>query len=131
MHTMKPEALTTFPYNLYYDTIKSYYEKTSFKIKLHRTNWHKFEQNLNGTYKRFLTTQYDFLAPEEKYNFFLETIINLVKSSTPNKTVNSKKHSKRNPVEWWDEECSEIIKSRKASYKKWQTSTNLYDLIEY
>ncbi|OXU32218.1 hypothetical protein TSAR_008012 [Trichomalopsis sarcophagae] len=31
----------------------------------------------------------------------------------------------------WDEECSKIIRLRKTSYKKWGTTTNLQDLIEY
>ena len=45
------------------------------------------------------------------------------------KTANVRQH--RNPVPWWNDECTKLIRLRKAILKKWRYSRNIADYIEY
>ena len=37
----------------------------------------------------------------------------------------------KNPVSWWDNECNRMKRLRTASFKKWEFSGNITDLIKY
>lgn len=41
---------------------KNHYEKKSFKLKSIRTDWSKFEENLENMYIDFLSSEYDQLS---------------------------------------------------------------------
>ena len=36
-----------------------------------------------------------------------------------------------NPVSWWNDECTKLIRLRKAALKMWRYSRNIVDYIEY
>lgn len=119
-----------YPILLDVDARKQTYHKPSYKLKSLKTNWEKFENDLTLEYSCFLSKDYDMLLPSEKYDFFVNIITNAVKVATPRK----KNHTKRragNPVPWWDADCNKIKRLRRASFKKWEFSNNLEDLIDY
>lgn len=112
---------------------KAFYNKKSFKIKSLRTDWSRFLYTLDENYIQFLSQEYEVMTPCERYEFFIDKITNALKISTPKKKYfyKSKKSKLKNPVSWWDEQCNKIKRLRLASYKKWEFTHNMSDLIEY
>lgn len=119
-----------FPLTIEVDAIKTRYHKQTFKLKSVRTIWNKFQNLLESDYGQFLTDDYDRMSPADKYQFFISIITKSIKIATPRKT-NKKIKQIRNPVAWWDTECDEAKCARRASFKKWQSTLNMEDLIEY
>lgn len=80
---------------------------------------------------RILTAEYNGKSPVEKYEFFVSLITNTIKSHTPKKRrVPANMH--RNPVEWWDAECSRMKRRRRAAYLKWEEPSGvLTDLLNF
>ena len=115
------------------DIQKSIYESKSFKLKSLRTDWQQLNENLESEYSRFLTYVFDSSSPSAKYEMFLKKIQDNVVKVTPRKKsfrAGTKKKI-RNPVPWWDEECARIKRLRRASFKKWEYTQRLIDLIQY
>lgn len=112
---------------------KTFYNKKTYKIKTLRTDWNKFTSTLEENYPEFLLQEYENMKPSDRYEFFINTITNAIKNSTPKKRYFSKKNKSKikNPVSWWDDECNKIKRLRQASYKKWEFSQNMSDLIEF
>ena len=54
----------------------------------------------------------------------------VVKANTPTK-AKIPDHKHRNPVYWWDDECEKARRLRIASFKKWEHTKELKDLIDY
>ena len=104
--------------------------KKTFKIKSLRTNWEGFAECLEREYTKFLSLEYEKLAPKEKYEFFVEKITESIKKFTSARKI-FKSQKKRNTAPWWDAECNKIKRMRRASYKMWNFSKELEDLIEY
>lgn len=119
-----------YPIYITVDVDKNYYTKKSFKLKSMRTDWNQFASNLQNYYPRFLSTDYDKLSAVQKYETLVETITKSVKSSTPKKQ-NTNRSKDRNPVPWWDSECDKIKRLRRASFKKWEYTKSLENLITY
>lgn len=117
-----------FPLLINLDLCKNSYEKKTFKLKSLNTNWSGVNESLENSYEKFLSLDYENLSIVEKYNFFVETVSDAVRHHTPRKSFSGKN---KNPVPWWDEECNKIIRLRKAFFKKWQYSGDLFDLIQY
>lgn len=44
---------------------------------------------------------------------------------------NNSNSKNKNPVIWWDEECSKVIRLRKAALKKWKYCKTISNYIEY
>ena len=104
--------------------------KKSHKIRSSQTNWNNVSQILKDNYDNFLTSNYENLSASHKYEYFVNLITAAVTGNTPKKKfVHIKIH--RNPVCWWDEECSEAKKQRNSAFKKWEKTKDLDDLIEY
>lgn len=119
-----------FPLSFEVQTQKSRYTKKSFKIKKIRTDWKNFNIELNEKYMEFLQNDYDNLSPHEKYDFFTLIVTESIINSNPkSKFVNPKKVC--NPAAWWNSECDKVKRQRKEALKKWESSLNSTDLIEY
>lgn len=110
---------------------KEQYAKMSFKIKSVRTDWSKFQENLESTYNEFLTLDYTNLSASQKYEFFVKCITNAVKTSTPVRRIINSKGKILNPAAWWDQDCDKVKRLRRAAYKKWQFTCSLSDRTEY
>lgn len=66
----------------------------------------------------------------DKYQYFVNLLKETIQNYTPiRKKLNSIKH--RNPVHWWDEDCYKIKRLRRSTYKKWEHTKLLEDLIKY
>ena len=110
---------------------KEVYTKKSFKLTSKKTDWSKFNEYLEGQYDSFLSSEYDELSPKQKYKKFIDLLAESVKSSTPKKKTTINKKNIKNPAAWWDEDCNRVKRIRKASYKKWEISNELKDLIAF
>lgn len=110
---------------------KEQYAKKSFKIKSVRTDWIKFQENLEATYNEFLTLDYANLSPSQKYEFFVECITKAVNASSSVRKIINGKGKILNPVAWWDKDCDKAKRLRRASYKKWQFTGAINDRTEY
>ena len=53
----------------------------------------------------------------------------IVKHTPKKRKFNKKNH--RNLIAWWDSECDKIKRLRQATFKKWEFTNNISDLIEY
>lgn len=121
-----------FPIFVKVNAEKALYHKKSFKIKSLRTNWDMFVSVLEDSYIEFLSSEYEHMSPNSRYEFFVSKVTYALKSSTPSKKVFHKNNFKnKNPVPWWDNECNKIKRLRKACYKKWEFTHTLEDLIDY
>ena len=119
-----------YPININIDAEKYYYQTKTFKIQTKKTDWCNFARLLDEEYNKFLTSEYDSLPPTDKYNRFVNSITETLALCTPKKRkVSQKKY--RNPVPWWDEDCSRILRLRQAAYKKYEFSNNISDLVNY
>ena len=106
------------------------YHKKSHKIRSTQTNWNNVVQQLDTSYENFLSNNYDNLSASHKYEYFVNHLTEIITGNTPKKKfVNIKIH--RNPVPWWDEECSEVKMQRNAAFRTWERSKDLSDFIEY
>ena len=106
------------------------YHKKSHKIRSTQTNWNNVVQQLDTSYEKFLSNNYDNLSASHKYEYFVNHLTEIITGNTPKKKfVNIKIH--RNPAPWWDEECSEVKRQRKAAFRIWERSKDLSDFIEY
>lgn len=120
-----------YPILLHVDARKHAYHKQSYRLKSLKTDWEKFENELTEYYSNFFKNEYDTLAPSKKYDFFVDVITKSIKAATPPKKNYNHKKRTSNPVPWWDPECNKIKRLRRESYKKWEFSNNLEDLIDY
>lgn len=78
----------------------------------------------------FFDLSYVKASASQKYEIFLNIISSSIVENTPKrKIVDDKIH--RNPVKWWDEECSKMKRLRRAAFKKWKLTKKLDDRIEY
>lgn len=119
-----------YPIYVNFSTEKHIYHKKSHKIRSTQTNWNNVMQHLDNSFENFLTSDYNNLSASHKYEYFINQVTEAITGYTPKKKiVNLKFH--RNPVHWWDEECSEVKKQRNAAFKVWEKTKNLEDLIEY
>ena len=94
-------------------TEKYIYERKSFNLKSVKTDWKGFHEKLDAEYHQFLSHGYASYPTHPK-----------------KKSVNKRTH--KNPVLWWDAECSDMQKRlRRACFKKWRFTNKLIVLIEY
>ena len=100
-----------FPVFVKVNTRKYKYEKKTFKLKSTRTNWLKFQNELEINYSNFLYTDYDQLDSSGKYNFFIGIVKRAVKCSTPKKNDANYNDKHKNPSPWWDSECDKLKKN--------------------
>ncbi|KAL7297549.1 hypothetical protein TKK_0009909 [Trichogramma kaykai] len=61
----------------------------------------------------------------------MEIITQSVKDSTPGFQRIPSNFKKSNPVPWWDDECAKLKRLRRAAFKKWESTLDLVDLINY
>ena len=115
MSTTKPGALTTTQYPLTSVSEKIITKKT-FKLKSLHTNWNKYNELLENSYINFFSVEYEALSPRNKY-FFVKTLTEAIKLSTPTKKDIIDKTKLKNPVPWWDSECNNIRSLRRSSFK--------------
>lgn len=120
-----------FPIQITVDVNKHVYTKKTYKIKSTRTDWNKVNEILDFNYVNFLSSNYDHLSSNSKYDFFMETISNIVKLCTPRKNIHTFSHKQKNPVRWWDIDCDVAKRNRLESFKKWEKTKDLTDLIHY
>lgn len=113
-----------YPILINVDVQKYLYIKKTFKIKSVRTDWGKFNDELENNYTYFLSYEYDQLSPSEKYNRFVDKISESVKNCTPIKKSVNKNGKVLNPVPWWDPECDKLKRLRRALCKKWEFTKN-------
>ena len=119
-----------FPIFINFQITKSIYRKKSFKLNSIRTNWGQIYKDLEKQYCQFMRSEYDSLAASEKYEFFVNNVLDTIIANTPKKrTFNNKNH--RNPVPWWDLECDKVKRLRKAALKKFQYTNSENDFINY
>lgn len=119
-----------FPIFVNIDTEKTQYQKKSFKIKSKRTDWVKFSESLENSFTDFLSYEYEHLSPNRKYDTLINKICETVKICSPKKKTSFLSNIK-NPVPWWDSECDKSKRLRRASFKKWEFTKSLADLVEY
>ena len=85
---------------------------------------------MKQSFSKILDLSFDSLDTIGKYNFFLNVITEAISNCTPYpKTANVRQH--RNPVPWWNDECTKLIRLRKATLEKWRYSRNIAHCIEY
>ncbi|OXU17349.1 hypothetical protein TSAR_003914, partial [Trichomalopsis sarcophagae] len=119
-----------FPLFIDLQISKSIYRKQLFKINSVRTNWNNVYVNLDENYQKFLSSEFAESSASEKYTLFIELISDAIILSTPKKKyVNNQIH--RNPVPWWDSECGRIRRLRTATFKKYQFTECIKDLIKF
>lgn len=95
-----------------------------------KPNWSGYQKYFDNCYINFLKPEYSLLPTEEKYNYFVNKIVEGVISNTPNRGY-TRRNPHRNPVAWWDEECSKQLRLRKAIFKKWRFTLLDEDRIKY
>ena len=61
----------------------------------------------------------------------MKLVTDAVNSSSPTKVKPKRNFHNNNPVPWWDSECERAKRLCRASFKKWQFSNELNDLINY
>lgn len=110
---------------------KNIYKKKTFELISLRTNWVKYSERLKTSYESFLEPNYDVLTPCEKYDHFVNIITEAIKLSTPKKKKILDRKTIKNPVPWWDSECNQVKSLRRSSFKKWEQSKSLEDLINH
>ena len=127
---MKRGVLTTFPFTYNFNVDKTIYRKKTFKLRSIRTNWLLVNEYLEEELPVFMSVEYGKLSASKKYDKFIETITNAIKTHTPNKkNVNNKIHN--NPVPWWNQECDKAKRLRTCAFLKWKHTQLLNDYIEY
>ena len=60
-------------------------------------------------------TYYNDLPANKKYDFFVQSLTDVIQNHTPKKSMILKNH--RNSTFWWVEECNEV--KRKTAFKQW------------
>ena len=99
------------------------------KTGTNKIDWLLYKDIIDNNIRSNLSTSSsDDETPINKYNKFIETIEN-----TTN-LFNNKKDNKgknRDSPDWWDEECTSIIKKRKIMFKKYMHTMNYENYIEY
>ena len=111
-------GLDHYPIRFNVNVEKSKYSKKSFKIKSKKTNWSVFEDELDKQYPNFLSEKYENYLPKEQYETFVN-IISALKFSTPQKHKSTQHMTNHNtPTCWWDEECDDVKRTRKAAFNK-------------
>ena len=106
-----------YPIKVTFDSENHVYVKKSLKIKMKRINWTMFNKQMDKIYPEFLTAEYEFLDPIEKYNKFVKSVTEALRNST-SETKNKNKQKKiHNPVSWWDSDCDRVKRLRTAAKK--------------
>ena len=119
-----------FPIYVNININKQMYTKKTHKLHSVCTDWNAVNNTLVNGFENFFTSQFNLAPAKEKYNIFFDLISKSIIDNTPRrKTVDPSIH--RNPVPWWDAECHQYKTLRKATFKKWQNTQELNDLIEY
>lgn len=90
------------------------------------------EKNL----EMFSSKEFNLKNHIEKYNLLKDVIIKAVEEASGRtnnieKPHQVRKNKRKNPVEWWDEDCKEIIKARKEKLRKFKEIKELQDYIEF
>lgn len=120
-----------YPVYLNINIGKNVYKRKTFKLQSVRTNWVNFYKEAEENFDLFLTNEYDKMAASEKYEYFTETIKEIIKKNTPKFRFNPNRKKIKNPAAWWNSECDRLKRLKKAAYKKWEFSKKMEDLIEY
>lgn len=79
-----------------------------------------------------MSQEFDKLAVTVKYVYtvFIGIMVEAVRANIPKKVmVSNGKH--RNPIAWLDDECSKLIRLRKAALKKWRHTPEIIDYDNY
>lgn len=119
-----------YPINIKIDVLRSIYRKRSFNLKSKRTNWEKFNRDLDSKYVDFLGRDFSEASACDKYIFFFTLLSNVLKSCTPvKKFVCNSRH--RNPAPWWDSDCEKAKRLKKAAFKKSKFTKKPADFIDY
>ena len=79
-------------------------------------------------FNHFLGPDFSNMSPVDKYEDFVNKMREFTIANTPNKPT---KTPKSNPVSWWDSECNQAIRRRKASLKKWLHTYKMDDWQQY
>lgn len=119
-----------FPIKITVSLSKYIYRRKSFKVRSSQANWDAVEKLLDSRYIEFFDLSYDTAPASQKYETFVNIIKTSIERNTPvRRNVADEIH--RNPVEWWDEECSKLKRLRRAAFKKWRFTGRLQDKILY
>ncbi|XP_070152058.1 uncharacterized protein [Polyergus mexicanus] len=112
------------------------YKRITNRITTKRTDWKMFEVLMEKNLEMFSSKEYNLKNHIEKYNLLKDVIIKAVEEASGRnnnieKPQQVRKNKSKNPVEWWDEDCKEIIKARKEKLRKFKKSKELQDYIEF
>ena len=80
----------------------------------------------------FYDQKYCKASPSTIYRIFVEHITKAINSNTPSKKIkhNRKEYKFKNPVKWWDSDCDNALRLRKAAFEKCEFSKKLDDYID-
>lgn len=114
------------------------YRKITNKITTKRTDWKMFEAIMEKNLMLFSSKEYLMKNHIEKYDLLSDTILKAAEEASgkinKNKPHNNKKtnlNKRKNPVEWWGEDCKEVVKVRKDKLNKFKESMDIQDYIEF
>ena len=118
-----------FPISCSLSTGKYIYQKKTNRLSSVRTNWKQYKTDMDSLYYTyFLSYDFSALSPADKYDSFVDKMTKATIANTPNKP---KKTQISNPVGWWDNECNQAVRQRKAHLKKWLFTLSMEDWVQY
>ena len=118
-----------YPIECTLNTEKHVYQKKTNRLSTTNTNWNEYKKDMDSLYfNHFLGPDFSEKSPVDKYEDFVNKMIEFTKANTPSRPIKTKRS---NPVPWWDTECNQAIRLRKASLKKWLHTHNFGDWTQY
>lgn len=118
------------------------YRKKSNRISTKKTNWKKYIGILMDKEEEVKSQNFFDLTEEERYDKLIQIMTEAVlsasgknikgqKTQINNHDINNNNKNKRNPVDWWDIECEEVIKDRKKALKIYKNDPILENYIDF
>lgn len=123
------------------------YEKKSNRITSNRTDWRKYVGLLEDREYELESNDFGSLSEEDKYRFIIDAIKKAAFEATGKKWslvngrigrcdksryqgIGRKGWRRRNPIEWWDEECDRLVNDRVRACRAYRRYKCLANHIE-
>lgn len=118
------------------------YRKKTNRISTKKTNWKKYIDILMDKEEEVKSQNFLDLTEEERYDKLIQIMkeavlrasgknIKAQKTQISNHDISNNNKNKRNPVDWWDIECEEVIEDRKKALKIYKNDPTLENYIDF
>lgn len=119
------------------EEMKGYFKKTN-RITNKKTDWEQYDELMESGLEKIKQVQQNNVNHIEVYQELYETMISAAAIATgknygeiEDSTDKKYKCRRKNPVEWWDDDCQKAVYNRKEKLAKLKESYHMNDYIEY